>query len=354
MRFVGARLREVPLISNTLEEIKEIPIQEVARRLGLEVQGQLARCFSHKPDRNPSLRLNLNKNQFHCYVCRGVGGSVIDLVMQVLGIDFQEAIAFLKDGDRRFLDGRGAERAVRPVALPPERKSALLDAFMQAAPMEDPGIQYLASRGIRKEILEKMNVGFLSPDRYLSVYRRFRDRYGLEIIKATGLTHFYLFAKQQLPFLLFPYSFGGKVRSIQARCLLTKEEAETRRVKRFAMTERAAVFYNHDLISRAKVLFLCEGEIDTITMLQSGFPAIGSPGTWGFDEHWLDLFLNKTVVLCLDADPAGNKAASWLGGELHRRGILCLKIHLPAGCDINDYIKRGGYVGSAQSGTTEP
>ena len=354
MPFARACLQEVHLISKPLDEIKEIPIQEVARRLGLEVKGQLAHCFSHKPDRNPSLRLNLNKNQFHCYVCRGVGGSVIDLVMQVLGLDFKEAISFLQEGRERYSSERVQERVKAAVSIDPERKSELLQAFMNAAPVGEAGIQYLASRGIRKEIIEKMKVGYLSPDQYLSAYRRFRDRYGLEILKAAGLTHFYIFAKQQLPFLLFPYYVGGRIRSIQGRCLLTKEEAVTQRVKRFAMTERAAYFYHHDLIAESPVLFICEGEIDTLTILQLGFPAIGSPGTWGFDEHWLDLFAGKTVVLCLDPDPAGEKAAAWVGEELHQRNSLCLKLHLPAGCDINEYIRKGGYIGSAQSGTTQP
>ncbi|WDT73627.1 MAG: CHC2 zinc finger domain-containing protein (plasmid) [Candidatus Manganitrophus sp.] len=109
-------------MQESLESVKSIPIQQVARRLGLEVIGQSARCFSHKPDRNPSLRLNLNTNRYHCYVCRGIYGSVIDLVMQVLGCDFKEAVSYLRR-ERQPLPrvGRAGRKRRDRSSLPRER-----------------------------------------------------------------------------------------------------------------------------------------------------------------------------------------------------------------------------------------
>ncbi|MCG3117706.1 MAG: toprim domain-containing protein [Candidatus Manganitrophus sp. SA1] len=340
-------------MQESLESVKSIPIQQVARRLGLEVIGQSARCFSHKPDRNPSLRLNLNTNRYHCYVCRGIYGSVIDLVMQVLGCDFKEAVSYLR-GERQPLPPARPRRseAERPV-LSAERKGELLEAFMKFAPMQEEGMDYLRSRGLKTEIIEQMKIGYLRPGQYASASWALSRRYGFHSLKSAGLTNFYLFEKQKLPILLFPYRVGGAVQLIQARCLLTKAQAEVRQIKRFAATGWATFFYNHDEIGKASILFLCEGEIDTLTLLQLGFSAIGSPGSWGFNEAWLNLFIGKTVVLCLDADPAGEKAAAWLSEEFRSRNVLSLKLYLPVGSDINEHVRKGGYLGITQSGATQ-
>ena len=169
-------------MQESLESVKSIPIQQVARRLGLEVIGQSARCFSHKPDRNPSLRLNLNTNRYHCYVCRGIYGSVIDLVMQVLGCDFKEAVSYLR-GERQPLPPARPRRseAERPV-LSAERKGELLEAFMKFAPMQEEGMDYLRSRGLKTEIIEQMKIGYLRPGQYASAsYREKLAGLGIQV-----------------------------------------------------------------------------------------------------------------------------------------------------------------------------
>lgn len=338
---------------DTLESVKSIPIQEVARRLGLEVIGQAARCFSHKPDRNPSLRLNLTTNRYHCYVCRGIYGSVIDLVMQVLRCDFKEAVAYLRREPHRIPPPRSTCLSKNLPVISLEKKGEVLEAFMRYTEMKEEGIEYLNSRGITIDGIRRMEVGYFSPHQYRSAARELGNRYGFNTLKVAGITNFYIFEKQQLPILLFPYRVDGLIRLIQARCLLSKEQAEGRRIKRFAITEWATVFYNHDEIARSPVLFLSEGEIDTLTLLQRGFPAIGSPGTWGFREDWFDLFIGKSVVLCFDADQAGEKAAAWLSEEFYRRNVLCLKLHLPAGTDINEHVRKGRHLGITQFGTPQ-
>lgn len=78
----------------------KVPIEEVARELGLEVTRHRARCWrpeDHRNwDANPSLRFFVRKNRVRCFVCDMKGGhSNIDLVMGVLGCDFSSAVHWI-------------------------------------------------------------------------------------------------------------------------------------------------------------------------------------------------------------------------------------------------------------------
>ncbi|RJQ79943.1 topoisomerase [Pseudonocardiaceae bacterium YIM PH 21723] len=53
-------------------------------------------------------------------------------------------------------------------------------------------------------------------------------------------------------------------------------------------------------------IVLCEGEIDTLTALQHGVPAVGVPGTESWQPHWAEPFRGYASVFVLaDADDKG-------------------------------------------------
>lgn len=80
-----------------------IPIQDVARNLGLEIHGRMIRCWrpeNHQcGDRTPSVGIQLRANRVKCFVCDGKRLSTVDLVMSVLGLDTFSALLWL---DARF------------------------------------------------------------------------------------------------------------------------------------------------------------------------------------------------------------------------------------------------------------
>lgn len=84
------------LEAKTLEDLRSVPIRELADRLGIELgRGRAnARCFNseaHKHgDKNGSLGFNERTNRFKCFTC-GVNGDGIALVQAVTGKDFREA-----------------------------------------------------------------------------------------------------------------------------------------------------------------------------------------------------------------------------------------------------------------------
>ena len=80
-----------------LQQLREIPIEDVAERLGLAVRRHKALCPFHD-DHHASLSFNLRKNTFRCFVC-DAHGSTIDLVMRTLHKDFREACQWLSGNE---------------------------------------------------------------------------------------------------------------------------------------------------------------------------------------------------------------------------------------------------------------
>lgn len=70
------------------------PIKEVALGLGLEIRGDCGKCFEHD-DFHPSLVYLTKNNRFECKSC-SIKGDVIDFVMKVKKINFNEAINYLE------------------------------------------------------------------------------------------------------------------------------------------------------------------------------------------------------------------------------------------------------------------
>ena len=84
------------LQAQTLDDLRSIPIKELAERLGIDLgRGRAnARCFNtpaHKHgDKNGSLGFNERSNRFKCFTC-DVQGDTIALVQAVTGKEFRDA-----------------------------------------------------------------------------------------------------------------------------------------------------------------------------------------------------------------------------------------------------------------------
>jgi hypothetical protein len=79
------------MVNTDLTAIKQIPILEVASRLGIEVRGRRAMCFNGHDNRTPSLCFSA-KNTWKCYGACSKGGDVISLVREMLGLEFVGAL----------------------------------------------------------------------------------------------------------------------------------------------------------------------------------------------------------------------------------------------------------------------
>ena len=79
-----------------LQRLRDLPIEGVAERLGLQVTRHKCLCPFHE-DHHPSMSFSIRRNTYRCFVC-GEHGGTIDLVMKYQRLGFKEACDFLNDG----------------------------------------------------------------------------------------------------------------------------------------------------------------------------------------------------------------------------------------------------------------
>lgn len=82
--------------------LENLPIEQVAERLGIRVDRHKCRCPFHD-DRNPSMTFNTKTNKFRCWAC-GEHGGTIDLVMRFFGVGFVKACEWLAEGSCAIID----------------------------------------------------------------------------------------------------------------------------------------------------------------------------------------------------------------------------------------------------------
>lgn len=113
----------------TLQRLRDLPIEQVAERVGLHVEHHKSLCPFHD-DHRPSLTFHARSNTFRCFSC-GARGGPIDLVMRRLAMSFPEAC--------RWLDG-GVRIDPRPLSRPRPREEVYkpFDAARYARFFEHP------------------------------------------------------------------------------------------------------------------------------------------------------------------------------------------------------------------------
>lgn len=345
------------------------PILDVLRDLGIPVQHGRIRCL--KPgnhahgDRTPSVSIWPDRGQFKCWVCPDVKGDVIDLVRLARNCSFPEALAFLGaapqpvPGTATALRPRGdAPSASIPTQSPappmgprtahgpvPEAVEAeqevlrqrMLASLLEAcAPVGGTVGGYLAKRRIFKRTWTAQRLRMI--DDYAGVSRKLEATYGLDdlvrlgFFNAAGHLRFYRHV------LLFPYyDITGRAVYLQARAI--DPEAKP---KELSLAGHIPLPYNSRLLDgEAGQIFLCEGVIDTLTLLEQGFPAVGVPGAANFKVQWAPLFRNKNVHVAFDPDGPGESGAAKAIERLQAMGIEARRLAPPTGKDLNEWFRKG-------------
>ena len=196
-----------------------------------------------------------------------------------------------------------------------------------------PGAEYLEGRGIDAGVADRFGVRFCQD---LAGLWALADR---DDIKAAGLSSLYIFDKAGLPVLVFPYYHQGKPVFIKTRCLLSKDEADSRGIMRFLNTAgKVPCLWNHDAVAAADQVIITEGEIDALSAVMMGLVGVGLPGWSHWKDAWTKGFTGKDVILVLDADAAGKKGTTDIAKRFMKAGLPCPREwKLDAGKDLNDY-----------------
>ena len=91
----------------------------------------------------------------------------------------------------------------------------------------------------------------------------------------------------------------------------------------------------------AELVFFCEGEYDTLSVIDCGFPAVGSQGTNTFNPVWARLFGGAINCIAFDGDTAGVNASRTLRKFFKDQGSYAYIVGTDDTYDLNDLHQQG-------------
>jgi replicative DNA helicase len=222
-------------------------------------------------------------------------------------------------------------------ALKQQQRAKKRITFERFAPMEknlgDKHIEYLASRGISEESARKWKLG---------AKEETPDKHRVEIKAEDGQSKTY---EHNVDWLMIPYiTQQGNIADVKYRAL----PPAPKRFKRLGGGD--SILYGEHLLPQNKgkrkgsldTLYLCEGELDAITLDQHGFsPALSTTtGAASFPPRWYDLIVSsgaKRIVLVYDNDVDGQAAAEKLAKKFTDADREVVNVILEDAKDANEY-----------------
>jgi hypothetical protein len=312
-----------------LQKLRDLPIEGVAERLGLQVVRHKALCPFHD-DHHASLSFSVRRNTYRCFVC-GASGGTIDLVMHYLNKPFLDACRWLADEHNVILEEDNV------------KMKKCNNVKIDAHPFDASRYERFFERPWLNDEAKK----------FLFEERRLDPR----VVRWCRLTSWR--DKQGVPWLQIPYyDRVGKLIGIQNRNLTPSQppQGEENRHSPLGETERGQPFPRFrfpqgsqcnlyglpvlNLLKPGETLFITEGCSDCWAMLSAGHKAIAIPSATLLSKKDKELLeslsqnLGTRFEMWPDNDAPGERLF------LQLKEVLPSLVHhqLPPGCkDYSDY-----------------
>jgi len=331
-----------------------------------------ALCPFHQ-EKTPSFTVNPGRQIFKCFGC-GAGGGPIRFVMQYENLDFLSAARKLaeragiriEEGMLSAEDEAKVSMRRRLLALHAEAADFFHQRLMKY-PSAQPARDYLRSRGIGSEVAKSWKLGYAADDwEVFGDFARARG-YSAEEIVRSGLVkvraeeepeianpqsvirnpQFYDRFRDRV---MFPIcndtgeviAFSGRVLQPDAKAAKYVNSPET-----ILFTKGKVLFGLHRskraLIDKGSAI-VCEGQLDLITAFEAGVQNVVAPQGTAFTEMQARKLKQycEEVVLCFDADAAGEKAAERSLAALLATNVAVRVATMPAGEDPDSMIRGKG------------
>lgn len=320
-------------------------------------------------EKTASFSVDPEQQLYYCFGCKA-GGSVIQFIMDMERLDFQEAVRFLADQLHMPLPQLEDDpdyqrrRSQRERLLSANREAA---QFFHRTLFTDAGrpmLDYFKRRGLSDAVIRKFGLG-ASPEGWDTLTRHLLDQgYTLEELKLCGLTvvkpaqeatqdaparpqrAFDMFRGRAMFPIIDQYgnvlAFGGRVLGDgQPKYLNTSDTP--------VFNKRLGV-YAANLLRKERHLeriVLVEGYMDVVSLTQFGVTGVcATLGTALTSEQarLLKRFAPK-VYLAYDGDSAGQHAILRGLDILQAEGIPARVLDFPDGLDPDEFIRRDGPEG---------
>lgn len=355
-----------------VDRAKRLPIPAVARAVGLNVSGAQYRCWrTHEHSNGDAQRSGYFSDRFNTAKCYGCGwwGDTIQLVRDVKGFGFREALDFLRELPDEPVqlayqgDAEGDDSQSYPSETRQQIYAALLRGPWSSAPLNHDSARYLHKRfrfhigkqasvtgyrSLASAAIRLYGVRFLD-DTY-AAFNSLKTQFGLDELKSSGVVSIggrFLFREHRL---LFPVLDGDKIVGIEARTLNSQDQGDVRRWQR--PRGPLVVPFNSNSLSALRPgeeVRVFEGPIDAISLEVASLDhktkqptkrAVAVYGASNFRLPWARQLAQFHVVLAPDNDKGGETFVQRGTDLLSRAGCTAVDVEaIPQSFkDFNEYL----------------
>jgi DNA primase len=345
-------------MSDTVQQVKDrlSIVEVVGGYVKLERAGQnmRARCPFHN-ERSPSFMVSPERGSYHCFGC-GVGGDIFTFVQAIEGLDFKGALKVLADRAGVPIEF-GTWRSDKGEDEARDRLFALMEAsaLWYTTQLTPEARAYLGTRGMTEDTITAFRIGWAGSGwddltRHLRE-KKFSDKEMIDAGMAKknergGVTD--KFRNR----IMFPLAdSAGRVIAFSGRIFGADASPEAPKYlnsPETALFHKSRVLYGFDKakipMRKLNCAVLVEGQVDLVMSHQAGWGnTVAVSGTAFTEEHAaLIKRMTENLVIALDADEAGIKAAGRAARAALQMGLQVKVAQLPAGADPADIILKEG------------
>lgn len=338
----------------------------VASYISLKKRGAnlIGLCPFHE-EKTGSFTVSPSKGIYKCFGC-GKSGHVANFIMDIEQCSYVEAMKIL--AKRYGIQIEERELTPEEHQQQDDRESMFVvndwanKWFQQQLWETDEGkavgLSYLRERGLRDDIIHKFNIGY-SPDKSLlsaeAKKQGFKEKYlvndsqnapyigtGVCLKSEDGRLYDRFHSRVIFPF----FSPAGKVIGFAGRLLKQNDK-----VGKYVNSPTSPLFEKHDClyglyqakqsIVRLNRCYLVEGQMDVISMFQSGIENVVASGGTSLTKPQIRLMhrFTENITVLYDGDKAGIKAALRGIDMILEEGISVKVLLLPDGEDPDSFAR---------------
>ena len=290
-------------------------------------------------------------DSFFCFGCHA-GGDVISFIRRIENLDYIDAVKLLAQRAGMDMPENSYDDSMQKLRLriyEANREAARFFYSQLVSKNGKNGLDYLHGRRLSNKTIQTFGLGF-APDSWSNL----TDYLIKKGFRPTELIQANLSMKNKNGGLIdrFRNRVMFPIIDVRGNVIAFGGRTMTDEKPKYLNTSDTVGFkksYNLFALNKAKnskagKLILCEGYMDVIALHQAGFDfAIATLGTALTQEQAAVIKrYTNTVVICYDADEAGQKATSRAIELLRKEGLEIKVLTVPDGKDPDEFIKRHG------------
>ncbi len=328
------------------EEIRaRLPIDQLVaqyRQLTRKGRNYVCLCPFHN-DTHPSFLVSPDKGIAYCFACQ-TGGDIFAFFQKIENVDFPTALKMLAEKAGVEIPKENF-KSTGPSKDEKERIRMCLEAAMQFYQSNlrssEAAKAYIEKRIVPVPLLEKFAIGY-APDGYSVTYEHLlKCGFSKSEVLAAGLGIQRELQDERIldrfrNRIMFPITDAqGAVIGFGGRDLGGQDAKYINSPEGLLYHKSSVLFGLHqarEAIRKTKQLILVEGYFDTVACHKAGIENVVAASGTALTEDHVRLIKRyaDSVILCLDMDEAGQKAADRAFQLLSRADIPVLTVRIPS------------------------